>query len=195
MTHPNQSILALYAGQDLGWFARRRTERHLTRCRECGDEVRAFAAARDRLVALDEMPDVSWNRLAIEMKANIRLGLAAGECVRGTQTASPFGAFAMFSNARALTACASVMALLAAGLFLERPAPTVPAAITAAAGDGAVLRATAEGIELNQGGQTWSLRHVRTGDAIYSAGAQGSIRAGYVDSDTGNVTINNLYVQ
>jgi hypothetical protein len=40
-------------------------------------------AARDNLVALNDLPAISWNRLAIEMKANIRLGLAAGECVRG----------------------------------------------------------------------------------------------------------------
>src|ERR1700691_1219543 len=117
MTHPNQSILALYAGQDLGWFARRRTERHLAHCQECRDEVQSFATARDNLVALDELPAISWNRLAIEMKANIRLGLAAGECVRGEHTASPFAAFGMLSNRRTLTACASVMALLAAGLF------------------------------------------------------------------------------
>ena len=58
-----------------------------------------------------------------------------------------------------------------------------------------VLRATANGIELNQGGETLSLLHVRSDTAIYSAGAQGSMRAGYVDSDTGNVTINDLYVQ
>ena len=84
------------------------------------------------------------------------------------------------------------MALLTAGLFLERPTPPAPPAI---ASDGAVLRATASGIELNQGGQTLSLLHVRSGDVTYSAGAQGSMRAGYVDADTGNVTINNLYVQ
>jgi hypothetical protein len=84
------------------------------------------------------------------------------------------------------------MALVTAGLFLERPTPPAPPAI---ASDGAVLRATANGIELNQGGQTLSLLHVRSGDVTYSAGAQGSMRAGYVDSDTGNVTINNLYVQ
>jgi hypothetical protein len=195
MTHPNQSILALYAGQDLGWFARRRTERHLAHCQECRDEVQAFATARDNLVALDELPAVSWNRLAIEMKANIRLGLAAGECVRGERMASPFAAFGMLSNGRALTACASVMALLAAGLFLDRLTPIAPAPRTGTASEGSVLRATADGIELNQGGQTLSLLHVRTDDAIYSAGAQGSMRAGYVDSDTGNVTINNLYVQ
>jgi hypothetical protein len=193
MTHPNQSTLALYAGRDLGWFARRRTERHLAHCRECGDEVQGFAAARDRLVALDEMPAISWNRLAIDMKANIRLGLAAGECVRGERAASPFAVFGMLSSVRALAACASVMVLVAAGLILERPTPTAPPAW--AASQGSVLRTTADGIELNQGGQTLSLLHVRSAGAVYSAGAQGSMRAGYVDSDTGNVTINNLYVQ
>jgi len=192
MTHPDQTILALYAGQDLGWFRRRRTERHLARCRECRDEVQAFASARDHLVALNELPAISWNRLAIEMKANIRLGLAAGECVRGERTAGSRAWFGVFSGARTLAACASVMALVTAGLFLERPTPPAPPAI---ASDAAVLRATASGIELNQGGQTLSLLHVRSVDVTYSAGAQGSMRAGYVDSDTGNVTINNVYVQ
>ena len=69
MTHPNQSILALYAGRDLGWFHRRRTERHLSRCGECRDEVQAFASARDNLAVLNELPAISWNRLAAEMKA------------------------------------------------------------------------------------------------------------------------------
>jgi len=192
MTHPNQSVLALYAGQDLGWFTRRRTERHLARCPECRGEVQAFGSARDNLAALNELPALSWNRLAIEMKANIRLGLAAGECVRGQRTVSMFQSL---SDARALTACASVMALVAVGLFLQRPAPTAPASLSAAASQGSTLRATAGGIELTQGGQTLSLLHAHSGDVAYSAGAQGSIRAGYVDSDTGNVTINNLYVQ
>jgi len=192
MTHPNLSVLALYAGRDLGWFTRRRTERHLARCRECRGEVQAFVSARDHLVALDELPAISWNRMAIEMKANIRLGLAAGECVRGERTASPLAAFEMLSSARALTACASLMAMVAAGLLLVRPTPIAPPAI---ASDGAVLRATANGIELNEGGQTLSMLHARSGDVTYSAGAQGSMRAGYVDSDTGNITINNLYVQ
>lgn len=192
MTHPNQSILALYAGQDLGWFTRRRTERHLARCRECRDEVKAFRSARDNLVALNELPAISWNRLAAEMKANIRLGLAAGECVRGERTPGPLATIGILSGARTLTACASVMALVAAGLILQRSTPPAPPAM---AGEGAVLRATANGIELHEGGQTWSLLHVRSGDVTYLAGAQGSMRAGYVDSDTGNITINNLYVQ
>jgi hypothetical protein len=192
MTHPNQSTLALYAGRDLGWFTRRRTQRHLSHCLECRDEVQAFASARYKLAALNELPVIPWNRLAAEMKANIRLGLAAGECVRGGRTAGGFAPFGFWSGGRTLAACGSVMALLAAGLFLQRPAPP---ALPAIVGESAVLRATANGIELNQGGQTLSLQHVRTGDVTYSAGAEGSMRAGYVDSDTGNVTINNLYVQ
>jgi hypothetical protein len=193
MTHPDQTTLALYAGQDLGWFTRVRTRRHLAGCGECRDAVQAFASARGNLVALCDLPALSWNRMAIEMKANIRLGLAAGECVRGERR--PLALFEMLSGARTLVACASVMVLLTAGLFLERPTPPALPALAAGAGDGAVLRTTANGIELNQGGQTWSLLHVRSADVTYSAGAQGSIRAGYVDSDTGNITINNLYVQ
>jgi len=105
MTHPDQTTLALYAGQDLGWFRHRRTQRHLARCRECRDEVQAFASARDNLVALNELPAIPWNRLAIDMKANIRLGLAAGECVRGERMAGPLGLFGILSGARSLAAC------------------------------------------------------------------------------------------
>ncbi|HLY20174.1 MAG TPA: hypothetical protein VKR61_23260 [Bryobacteraceae bacterium] len=188
MTHPSQTTLALYAGQDLGWFARRRTERHLAHCLECRMEVRKFASVSEELAGLNELPAIPWNRLASEMKANIRVGLAAGECVRP----EPAGGLAAWvSGARALAACGGVVALLAAGLFLERPTPAPPEM----ASGSAVLRATADGIELNQGGQTLSLRHARSGNVTYSAGAQGSMRAGYVDADTGNVTINKLYVQ
>ena len=189
MTHPSPSTLALYAGKDLGWFAGRRTERHLARCRECRQEIETFNAVRDGLVDLNELPALAWHRLAAEMKANIRLGLAAGECVRNEQ-AFPLG---WLSGARAMTALAGVALLLVASLFLQRPAPPPPPVI---ASQGTVLRATANGIELNQDGQTLSLMHVRAGnDVTYSAGAQGSMRARYVDAETGNVTINNVYVQ
>lgn len=188
MTHPGPSELALYAGQDLGWFSRRRVARHLAGCRECRDEVQAFAAVSGSLAELSELPAIAWNRLASEMKANIRLGLAAGECVRGD---APAGPLAWVSNTRALTACACAMALLVAGLYLQRPAP--PAAPATANGS-AILRTTAHGIELDQGGQTLSLLHEESGNVTYSAGAQGSMRAGYVDAD-GHVTINDVYVQ
>lgn len=196
MKHPSQPTLALYAGKDLGWFASRRAERHVARCRECRQAVEAFAALHDDLVGFVEVPALSWSRLAGEMKANIRLGLAAGECVRGELSAVPL---TWISGLRAAMACAGMVVLVAAGLLLDRSTPPVP---PLAADESLVLRATASGIELNQGGQSMSLLHVRASqgpggrlDVTYSAGAQGSMRARYVDLDTGNVTINNVYVQ
>ena len=138
MTHPDQSILALYAGEDLGWFSRKRTERHLAGCPQCRDEVRELAAVREELAALKELPEISWNRLAIEMKANIRLGLAAGECVRTRAALRMDGCvWPALQRQRPLAACASVMVLVAVGLVLERPVPVMPAA---AVSDNAVLR-------------------------------------------------------
>jgi len=195
MTHPSQSILALYAGKELGWLAARRAERHVARCSQCRQVVEAFAALHDDLVGFGDVPPLSWSRLAAEMKANIRLGLAAGECVRSESPAP----LAWISGMRAAMAGAAMVVLLAAGLVLERSTLPVP---PVAADESMVLRATANGVELNQGGQSLSLLHMRAAqrpggqlDVTYSAGAQGSMRARYVDSDTGNVTINNVYVQ
>ena len=73
------------------------------------------------LPELAETPEISWNRLAAEMKANIRLGLAAGECVRTGQ--APLRETPLFTRARAVVAFASVVVLLVAGLVLQHPAP------------------------------------------------------------------------
>jgi len=78
MKHPTQATLALHAGGDLGPVARWRTERHIARCERCREEFAAFAEMRDIAADLGEIPEVPWSRLAAEMKANIRLGLAAG---------------------------------------------------------------------------------------------------------------------
>src|SRR5581483_12127487 len=118
MKHPGEATLALYAGQDLGPLARWRTRRHLARCARCREEVAEFSALRLEAADLAELPGISWNRLAAEMKANIHLGLAAGECVRDTR--APVAS--AFSGLRAAVAFASVTVLLLAGFLLERPA-------------------------------------------------------------------------
>jgi hypothetical protein len=199
MKHPSQPTLALYAGKDLGWFAAKRAERHVARCRECRQAVEAFTALHDDLVGFVEVPALSWSRLAGEMKANIRLGLAAGECVRGELSAAPL---TWISGLRAAMACAGMVVLVAAGLLLDRSTPPTPPLAPIGIDESMVLRATASGIELNQGGQSMSLQHVRASqgpggqlEVTYSAGAQGSMRARYVDLDTGYVTINNVYAQ
>jgi len=186
MKHPNQATLALQAGGDLGFFARWRTERHLSKCDRCRDEVDAFAAAREVTPELAEIPEIPWNRLAAEMRANIRLGLEAGECVRAGNP--PLRQTPLFTGARAIVALASVVALLVTGIVLEFPTPTRTVAVDE---DGMVVQATGNGIQVRKGGQSLQLmnpgKHV-----IYSSDAQGSMRARSVDPDTGYVTINNV---
>jgi anti-sigma factor RsiW len=185
MKHPDRATLALHAGGDLGPFARWRTQRHLANCGECRDEAARFLAVRAILPELAEAPEISWNRLAAEMKANIRLGLAAGECVRTGQ--APLRETPLFTRARAVVAFASVVVLLFAGLVLQHPAPGTPKY------DGVVVQTTANGIQVREGGQALRLLHSGAQNVQYSVGAQGSMRARYVDPETGYVTINNVY--
>jgi hypothetical protein len=183
----------LQAGGDLRWFARWRTERHLRRCPRCREEVAAFETARQVAGDLAEIPDVHWNRLAAEMKANIRLGLAAGECVRPDER--PLRDTPLFTGIRAAVAMASVAALLVTGMVLERPAPVT----TAYADDSLVVQATSRGIQVRKGGQELRLNNpdelTPADRVVYAPDAQGSVRARYVDPKTGYVTINNVYAE
>lgn len=187
MKHPNEATLALHAGGDLGLFARWKTERHLSRCERCRDEAAGFEQLREILPELAETPEAPWTRLAAEMKANIRLGVAAGECVRGA--APPLRDTPLFAGARVAVALASMAALLVAVVALQHPAPV------AAPAQGVELRTTADGIEVGEGGKSLRLLHgvLKDADITYTPGAQGSMRARYVDPETGYVTVTNVY--
>lgn len=191
MKHPDQAKLALHAGGDLRFFDRWRVERHLAGCERCRDEADAFAATLEILPELAEIPEVPWNRLAAEMKANIRLGLEAGECVRAAEPR--LGETRFFTGARAAVALASVVALLVTGLMLERPAPLTTA------DEGLVFQATPDGIQVRKGGQALRLMNPGQLDpaqpVMYSPDAQGSMRARYVDPQTGYVTTNSVYAE
>ncbi len=192
MRHPKLATLALHAGGELGWLARWRTERHVAECERCRADVAAFERTRQILPDLAEMPEVPWNRLAAEMKANIRLGLAAGECVR--EGGAPRLDWPRVTGMRAAVALASVTALLVTGMVLERPAP-----VATVADEGLVVQATGNGIQIRRGGQALRLMNpngMRAGERVtYSPDAEGSIRARYIDPQTGYVTINNVYAE
>ena len=185
MKHPSQELLALHAGGDLGWMARWKTSHHVANCPRCAAEVDAFARFRETLPELKQIPEVSWNRIAGEMRANIRLGLAAGECVRSSDPLwrdSP-----LFSGARATLALASVLALMVTGLMLERPGPMVAAE--------PMVQATANGIQRRSGDQAFGLMHSGALSVSYTVGAQGTLGARYTDPETGNVTMTKVYVE
>ncbi|MBV9504836.1 MAG: hypothetical protein JO323_07510 [Acidobacteriia bacterium] len=189
MNHPSQATLALHAGGDLGPITRWRTSRHLADCERCREDLAGFAGMREILPELSETPEIPWNRLAAEMKANIRLGLAAGECVRPGDV--PLRK-SLFTGARALVALASMAALLVTGLVFERPMPRRNYARFDA---GVVVQSTKDGIAVGEGREALELRHQGASSVTYSVGAQGSIRARYVDPQTGYVTVNNVYVE
>jgi hypothetical protein len=194
MKHPNEGTLALHASGDLGLWAGWQTRRHLANCDRCRDSVAAFAELRQVLPELAEIPEVPWNRLAAEMRANIRLGLAAGECVRtnaGNEVWSegaPTRELRWFTTGRGAVAFASVVVLMYAGLMLERPLPV-------AAREGPLVQATQNGIQVRAGGSAFRLMNAGAKSVTYSAGADGSMGARYVDPETGYVTINNVYVE
>ena len=189
MRHASIATLALYAGGDLGWLARWRVERHLAGCWQCREELAAFHAVREIAPELAETPEIPWARMAAEMKANIRLGLAAGECVR--QAPEPVRV-PLFNAARALVAVASVVTLMVTGLMLEHPSPR-PEAVRQ---QGVVVQRMANGIQVWEDGRSLELKHrALERDVTYSVGAQGVMRARYVDPGTGYVTINNVYAE
>jgi hypothetical protein len=187
--HPDASTLALHAGGDLGWFEAWKTTHHVARCADCRDEIAAFRGMRALLPELSEMPDLPWTRIAGEMRANIRLGLSAGECVR--ETARPVREAPLFDGFRAALAMGGVIALLVTGLMLERPTPSVVSAQVP------VVQPTVEGIERRAGDQGFALMHsgVEVKDVTYSVGAQGTMGASFVDPQTNLVTMTKVYVE
>jgi len=190
MTHPSESELALLAGGDLSLWQRIRLGRHAHQCPQCGAEVEAFRAARRQMSdAAQSLPaDIAWGRLAAEMKANIRLGLEAGECV----AAAP--APARHYGWRLSAAMASVMMVVLSGWWLQLPAPRMS---LVASGDvsGVVLEATSAGLEMKENGRALTLVHASGEPVTLSAGAQGSLRARYFDPETDQVTIHHVYAQ
>ena len=189
MSHPSESSLALLAGGDLGVWARWRMRLHLSGCERCRRELEQFEFSRERLrFAPEEVPGVvNWASLAAEMKANIRLGLAAGECVVDSDHAAS-GSRLGWKPALAL---AGLTLVIVSGWLVQLPRPLQ-------APRGTTLQATSSGIELQQrNNRSLAVLYRAKGEdpVLLSVNTDGSVRARYVDSDTGQVTIANVYTE
>lgn len=182
--HPSEANLALLAGGELSGWRRWNIARHVAGCDQCQHEVAEFSTLREEVRVMAEMPQLSWNSLAAEMRANVRLGLEAGQCV--TERPAVHGAFSL----RAMVACGSLAMLLVVGFLIEQPAPRAKESKVAEA----VLETNGSGIQVTEGSQSMMLLNVGSRDVQYQAGGS-AMGARYVNSDTGQVTINNVYVQ
>lgn len=216
MSHPRESVLALFAGNDLSGLLRLRVGLHVVRCAECRAAVQGFQAVKPAAAAeFGRLPaNFQWDRMAEEMTANIRVGLEAGECV----SASTPGTFAsagqpfrdgLFSGWRQGLVYAALGALLVGGAWwltvpsgrnsaVLETAKQGSAAVSPAGERGVVLEATGEGIELREDGRTYmTVLHPDASikPASLTADLDGSMRARYVDRATGEVTIANVYAE
>ena len=185
MKHPEPHALALFAGGELPFWVRWQIRRHLRSCERCHEEVQGFRRRQEWFRgAAGELPaNLHWNRLAAEMRANIQVGLAAGECVSGAQHVSERLGW------RAAVALASITVVIVGGWWLHLPHPRVKPV------DAAVLEATADGIELKQPEGALTLMHPGSAPVMVSVSAQGAMTARFVDEETGMVTVNNVYVE
>lgn len=189
--HPDGTALALYAGGELGLLHRVRLAWHMLRCGACRREAERFREARLALRdAGGGLPaGLDWERLEAEMRANIRLGVAAGAIVRRDNGRRRVGRPV---RKPALVVVATLAVVAVAGLLLERSRSRQPAPAAAASVE---LRPTAEGLAVDWG---------QGGSAVLGAGRapvaaavswDGSVRAPFVDEDTGQVTIYNVAAQ
>jgi anti-sigma factor RsiW len=188
MKHPADFQLALFAGGDLDVLKRWRVERHLSKCDSCRREVESLRATGDRLrtESVDLPRSLNWDRLAAEMTANIRVGLEAGECVAGS------GLKPDRIGWRAAAVMAAMTCMLLAAWWLNPVPKHQPHALRAPHIE---MRTTASGIQLNENGNALTLLHTRGRQKPIIVSAPGTLRARFVDNETGQVTINNVYTE
>jgi hypothetical protein len=186
--HPFATDLALYAcGDSRGW-ERIRTALHVRACRACQGAVAAFRVDRQQLrETADQLPaGVNWDRLSTEMAANIRVGLAAGECVAPARVEEP-----SFWNWKPVAAFAGLAMVFSAAWWLNMP----PMRLALVEDRGPVLEASSSGVEFTENGSSLGVGAGNAQPVATSVSFDGSASARYIDDDTGQVTITTVYVQ
>ncbi len=210
LVHPTAARLALYAGKDLGWWGQWRVQQHVANCSGCQSGLDALknAGAQLRDLAPDLPADLNWNRLSQEMTGNIRVGLAAGECIADFEkTVRPVRPRIAWLSGTAL-GCAAVVVVAAVWLNLPmRQMDHLIAAVSqvrwnrigsnfrapAVNQDAVVLEASPLSIEVKTNGRGLALMHPSSEGATVSVNMQDSAGVRYVDADSGQVTLNKVY--
>ena len=198
--HPNLETLALYSKGDLAWLTRWEIGRHVRTCPDCEEQVfrfRSVSAEVKReadgqiLTAFEATTD--WARLEREMIGNIAVGVAAARCIEKVGR----GRIRIVRGAWVTVALAI---LFLAGWFTNLPSEQrdhLTASIRRSMGiegpqiAGTIVRTTPEGIAVRAQGATLTILHPPS--AVISLAGSSSLGARFVDEETGEVTITNVY--
>jgi len=213
MRHPEPAQIALFAGGDLGRWERWRIARHIAQCSECRHEVQSLRDTASQLRELtDQMADLpnglNWNRLAEEMRGNIRVGLAAGEAIalfdkpRRTKPRLGWNAALVVLGACVIFGIAFWTSLppqqaehLMTAFERVRTArigTLVHSSTVAISPQEVILEASSSSIQVRENGRAMSLIPHSDG-ATVSVSMHGSAGVRFVDADTGQVTTNKVY--
>ncbi len=210
--HISESDVALFVSGDLGLGGQFMVRMHVNGCERCRRVLEAYRHDRAQIrKVVDELPEgLDWSRLASEMTANIRVGLAAGECVTPrTRKTAAWGW-------RPAAVIAGLTVVLVGSWWLNMPPAQTQElgramhAIWNAGGNnagmtihrgmdreerGLVVEATASGIELRENGSSLGVSQGEARPLTVSLNVQGSASAHYVDADTGQISITSVYTQ
>lgn len=200
-SHPSPEMLALHSAGDLPLVAGWRVRYHVAHCHECQHQVQLFRSAAaelkreasaETLTGFEAIAD--WPSLEREMLGNIGVGVDAARCIEGVgkrpswtmRIAVVAGLLLLFAagwmNHIPSEQTQHLLATLRSVTGFERPIPA-----------GTVLRSTPEGIAVRTQGATLTILHPRS--AVVSLSGNSAVSARYVDEDTGQVTIANVYGQ
>ncbi len=209
--HIAETTLALYVSGDLPLWRRALVGLHVARCSWCRQMTEIYRDDRLRVreMASQMPPGVNWDKLSAEITANIRVGLAAGECVapRKKKTAA--------LGWRPAAAMAALAALLVCAWVLNMPSSTTQelghafsamwngrdlnargAANPLLDTHGLVVEVNSSGIQLLENGSTvLGVSQDQSKLVDVSASVEGSASARYVDDNTGQMTITSVYAQ
>ncbi len=199
--HPSIQILALYSAGDLPFMLRFRTGRHVRECAVCERQVHSMQAAKaelrreaqaEVLTGFEAIAD--WHTLESDMLGNIRVGVAAARCIEKVGRTRRVGFLLAWGTGMSM--------LFAAGWIARVPAEDSQRIVTAlrrvvgleqAPFNGTVLRSTPDGISVKTQGATLTILHPQS--AVISMSGPSAVTARYVDDDSGQVTITNVYGQ
>jgi hypothetical protein len=197
--HPSPEILALFPTSDLPLLTRWKIRRHVSRCEHCDRQLSLFRAASvelkrqassETLTGFEAVAD--WSHLEREMEGNIVVGLAAARCIEKSGRSHVLLKFALPSG---------LALLFIAGWVTHVPAEqsarlyaTLRSAVSGTPRhefQGPVLRSLPGGIVV--GTRTGSLTILHPATAIVSLSGPSTVEARYVDDETGQVTITDVY--
>lgn len=202
-SHPRPEELALASRGDLPLWRRWQLNWHVRRCPVCEHEVEEYrtVSARIKGQATTEAltfgeSAMDWQRLAREMTGNIKVGIAAAQCIGNAPGR-------VFRKWRVTALVAALSVIFVAGWLINVPRDDmdrIMAAFRTAASrshpaNGVILETNPHGVSVRFQGASLTLLRPASARATASFTSSSSVGVRYVDDETGQVTIANVYGQ